>query len=101
MKHTILCLLMALLSLTSYAKVGDETPIKAEQIVEIKQEVSTTSTGKQRTEYVVIYKNSANKRKLAYMTATDYKKLQQAKKYNLDIEYIIVEMKTKFKLIVK
>ena len=89
------------ISQASYAEVGDQTPINVNQIVEIKQETSTTKSGKEKVETIVIYKDAQGKRKLAYMTSTDYKKLQQAKQYNLDIEYILVEMKTKTKLVVK
>lgn len=87
--------------LSAGAAVGDVTSLPVERIVELKEETVKTSKGKERTEIVVIYKDSEGKRRLAYMTKSDYKKVEQARKYNVFIEYMLVEGKTKMKIQVK
>lgn len=96
-----LTMLMLAVSLSVSAAVGDTTPISASNIVEVKQERSTTSKGKEKVEIIVIYKDAHGKRKLAYMTQSDYKKVEQARKYSVDIEYVLVEGKTRMKMTVK
>lgn len=87
--------------LSAAAAVGDTTPLAADRIVELKEEKVQTSTGKERVEIIVIYKDAEGKRRLAYMTKSDYKKVEQAQKYNVFIEYTLVEGKTKMKIQVK
>lgn len=87
--------------LSAAAAVGDTTPLAADRIVELKEEKVQTSTGKERVEIVVIYKDAEGKRRLAYMTKSDYKKVEQARKYNVFVEYTLVEGKTKMKIQVK
>lgn len=96
-----LTMLMLAVSLNVSAAVGDETPLPASNIIEVKQERSTTSSGKEKVEIIVIYKDSQNKRKMAYMTKSDYTKVERAKRYNVDIEYVLVEGKTRMKITVK
>lgn len=100
MRKLIFLSLMAF-SLLSYAEVGDTSPLSAKNIIEVKQKTSKTSTGKDKLEILVIYKDANGKRKLAYMSKSDYKKMEQAGEYNLDIEYELVEQKTKTKIRVK
>jgi len=101
MKKILIVLTMIVSAIAVNAKVGDKTPITESQIKEIKVETTTTKSGKEKTEYIVIYINKDNKKKIAYMTKTDYNKYNQSKKYNLDIDYYILEMKTKNKLVVE
>lgn len=92
---------MLALSLNVSAAIGDVIPLATEQIVEIKTETSTTSKGKQKVEYVVIYKDREGKRRMAYMTKSDYNKLERAKQYDVYVEYVLVEGKTRNKVTVK
>lgn len=87
--------------LSAVAAVGDTTPLPADHILELKQETVKNSKGVERIEIVVIYKDSEGKRRLAYMTKADYKKVEQSKKYNTFVEYVLVEGKTKMKIQVK
>lgn len=96
-----LIMLMLAVSLSAAAAVGDETPLASDKIVEIKSETYTNSKGKACVEIIVIYKNAEGKRKMAYMTKSDHKKAEKAKRYNVDIEYVLVEGKTKNKIVVK
>ena len=88
-------------SLNVVAAVGDTTPLPARNIVEIKQEKSTTSKGKEKIETIVIYKDAAGKRRMAYMTLTDFRKYEKADKYEVDVDFYIVEGKTRNKITVK
>lgn len=100
MKKIFMALMMCV-ALSAGAKVGDVTPLSADRILEVKQEKSKTAKGTEKVEIVVIYKDSKGHRKMASMTKTDYKKLEQAKKYNTYLEYELVEGKTKMKIQVK
>lgn len=97
----LLVILMLAVSLSVSAAVGDTTPIASDKIVEVKSEQVTNSKGKTRTEHIVIYKDAQGNRRMAYMTATDHKKLEQAKRYNLYVEYVLVEGKTRNKITIK
>lgn len=87
--------------LSAGAAVGDTTPLSADHILEVKQEIVKSSKGVERTEIVVIYKDSEGKRRLAYMSKADYKKVEQSRKYNTFLEYVLVEGKTRMKIQVK
>lgn len=92
---------MLAMSLAATAAVGDSTPLPSTCILEVKTETSTTSAGKERTEIIVVYRNAEGKRKLAYMTKSDHKKMEMARKYGADIEYVLVEGKTRNKITVQ
>lgn len=100
MRKLILALLLGAY-LSAGAAVGDTTPLNADHILEVKQETVKNSKGVEHTEIVVIYKDSEGKRRIAYMTKADYKKLEQSKKYNTFVEYVLVEGKTRMKIQVK
>lgn len=100
MRKLILSLMLGV-CLSATSAVGDTTPLPVDSILEIKQETVRSSKGVERTEIVVIYKDSEGKRRLAYMTKSDYKKVEQSRKYDTFLEYILVEGKTRTKVQVK
>lgn len=97
----IILSLMSGLCLSSVAAVGDMTPLPAERLLELKVEHGKTSKGKEKVEIVAIYKDTEGKRRIAYMTKSDYRKVEQAKAYDVFLEYVLVEGKTKMKIKVK
>lgn len=101
MKKVLISLTALIFSLTASAEVGDKTPITESQILEIKVEQSTTKSGKEKTEYIVIFTDNNGKKKMAYTTKTEYDKYNKSKQYKLDSDYYIVEMKTKLKFVVE
>lgn len=101
MKKLLISLTALLASVTTFAEPGDKTPISESQILEIKVEQSTTKSGKDKTEYIVIFKDSNGKKKMAYTTKTEYDKYQKSKQYKLDSDFYIIEMKSKLKFIVE
>lgn len=103
MKKIILLALISAFALVSLANdnTNDTIPLPKDKVEKIIEEPYTNSKGKTSTKYFVIYKNQNGKKKMAEINKSDYNKLEQAKKYSLDMDYFLVITKTKTKLIVK
>lgn len=97
----ILTMLMLVVSLNVMAEVGDTTALPANNVVQIRQEITTTSKGKEKTETFVIYKDATGKRRIAYMSKSDYKKWERAQKYAVCVDYLLIEGKNRMKIAIK
>jgi hypothetical protein len=100
MKKIILLALISAFALVSFAN-NDTIPLPKDKVEKIVEEPYTNTKGKTSTKYFVIFKNKNGKKKMAEINKSDFNKLEQAKKYSLDVDYFLVISKTKTKLIVK